>query len=212
MNQTSDSQMYRVSIIILAAGLSSRMGDDNKLLLPYQGKHVLQAVMDEICAIPALEYILVTGHQHNQIANLVSAYPVRVVQNEQYNTGMTSSIQAGIRSASSDSRGYMICLSDMPLIQKEEYEQLLEVFKQHDKNDQPLIVIPEYQHKWGQPKIFSAHFKADILAHKEPNGCKDLILNHQSAHQFAEMSSDHILQDMDSPQAYREILARIPHK
>lgn len=209
MSPIHDNPNYQASIIILAAGLSSRMGTENKLLLPFRGKKILEVVLDEICRISAKEYILVVGHDRKEIEKLAAPYPVTISYNEQYRTGMTASIQAGIRAASSDSKGYMICLSDMPLIQNQEYERLLQTFEQEASIESPKIIIPQYAGTWGHPKIFSHHFKAEILSHQAPNGCKEVIHNNSIHHHILPMPYDHILMDIDSSSAYRAMLARI---
>lgn len=209
MSPIHDNPKYQVSIIVLAAGLSSRMGTTNKLLLPFRNKTVLEAVLDEICQISTQEIILVVGHERNEIEKIAAPYPISIAYNEQYPSGMTSSIQAGVRAASPDSKGYMICLSDMPLIQNHEYKALLDVFHPQVSTEVPQIIIPEYHGTRGQPKIFSHHFKADILSHQAPNGCKEIIHQNSAHHQIVTMPHDHILIDMDSPEAYQAMLARI---
>lgn len=209
MNLIYDNPKYQISIIVLAAGQSSRMGATNKLLLPFRSKTVLETVLDEICKISTLEIILVVGHERSKIEKIAAPYSITIAYNEQYPSGMTSSIQTGIRAASPDSKGYMICLADMPLIQKDEYEALLDVFHPQESTEAPQIIIPEYQGTQGQPKIFSHHFKADILTHQAPNGCKEIINSNSAHHHIVTMPHDHILMDMDSPEAYRAMLARV---
>lgn len=208
MSPIHDNPNYKVSIIILAAGLSSRMGTKNKLLLPFRGKTILEVVLDEICRISAQEYILVVGHERNEIEKLAAPYPFTIAHNKQYINGMTTSIQSGILAASPSSKGYMICLSDMPLIQKQEYERLLQAFEQEASIENPKIIIPQYDGKWGHPKIFSSHFKVDILAHKAPDGCKEIIHNSSANLHIVTMPYDHILMDNDSPSAYQDMLSR----
>ena len=55
--------MIMLSAIVLAAGLSKRMGSANKLLLMYKNKTVIETVVENILAAGIKEVIVVTGHQ-----------------------------------------------------------------------------------------------------------------------------------------------------
>ncbi|HEV3251229.1 MAG TPA: nucleotidyltransferase family protein, partial [Puia sp.] len=111
-----------LSAIVLAAGLSKRMGKANKLLLPYKGKTVIEIVVENILTAGLGEVIVVTGHEEEKLRNALKNLAVDFVHNPRYLTGMTSSIQEGIRPAKG--KGYMICLSDMLLISADEYALL----------------------------------------------------------------------------------------
>ena len=90
------------------------MGKDNKLLLPYNGKTVIATVVENILNAGLEEVIVVTGHEEEKLRMALQDMTVLFAPNPRYLTGMTSSIQEGIRKA--QGKGYMICLSDMVLI------------------------------------------------------------------------------------------------
>jgi len=117
-----------LTVIVLAAGMSRRMGPKNKLLLPFQGKTMLETTLDQLRELQDAEIVVVLGHEAVQIQPLLENLEVKVVLNPDYTCGMTSSIQAGVRAAAERSDGFMICLSDMPLIQTVSYRQLADAF------------------------------------------------------------------------------------
>jgi len=189
-----------VSAILLAAGSSRRMGDINKLLLPWQDQPVITSTTSNLLAAGLQEIIVVTGYEAPRIVDALKGLPLQFVHNPAYEEGMTSSIRSGVRQAAGD--GYMICLADMVMISSAEYSQLASAWEKRYSLDDHCIGIPEYQGQKGNPVILPATLRENILSHPEKEGCRDLVRLHQ-AHQFRiEMPTDHILKDIDRPEDY----------
>lgn len=185
--------------------MSQRMGGENKLLLPFDGKTMLETTLDHILASGTKEIIVVTGYESDKIREVLRNYPVKVVHNPRYAAGMTSSIQAGIRSASHGTDGFMICLSDMPLIAPEIYRNLATVFTEKRQTEERTIVQPFFENTAGNPVIFSSFYKNELLALDYPEGCKPVV---QANRQFVvrvDTGTDAILQDADTPRDFEKI-------
>lgn len=187
-----------VTAIILAAGESRRMGAQNKLLLPLNGKAVIEHVVDHVLESAAGEAIVVLGHEADRIKEQLKTKPVRFVMNHEFHLGMTTSICAGVAAASPQSEGFMICLSDLPFISTQEFTQLIRAFEIASTESKKSIVVPMHQGRRGNPVIFSARFKEEILAHKALQGCKGLIKQHPEAVLEVEIAVDNILKDIDT--------------
>jgi molybdenum cofactor cytidylyltransferase len=155
-----------LSIIVLAAGSSTRMGDQNKMLLPFGDRTVIETTLFEILGARKAEWVL--GRETEKFQELLGSLPVILVQNPDYEKGMTSSIQHGVKIA--NGKGYMICLGDMPLISSDEYNQIQKRFEECVQLDHKCICIPEYKWQRGNPVIFSSYYKQAILQHDEPEG------------------------------------------
>src|SRR5664279_2050298 len=97
-----------VSAAILAAGSSARMGDVNKLLLPFHNKTIIETVTENIIASGIEEVIVVLGYEGKKIQAALQHLPVNFVNNPRYEKGMTTSIQQGIGIANGN--GYMLSL------------------------------------------------------------------------------------------------------
>jgi len=136
-----------LSAIILAAGSSQRMGNRNKMLLPFQNKTVLETTTANILAAGIEELIVVLGNEADQVKAAIKHLPVSVIYNPDYQKGMTSSIQEGIRQAKN--QAYMICLADMVLITPEEYLLLKNSFEEQFKLNPKCICIPIYNNEKG---------------------------------------------------------------
>ena len=105
-----------LSVILLAAGESRRMGERNKLLLPFRESCFLGHIADQILAAKPDELLVVVGHEQERIREALANGPIQFVENPSYAEGMTTSIRAGIQAASPEATGFMICLSDLPFI------------------------------------------------------------------------------------------------
>jgi molybdenum cofactor cytidylyltransferase len=193
------------SAIVLAAGESTRMGAKNKLLLPFGSEPLIAHVVRRIQASRVAEVIVVLGHQAEQVRQALEGLPVRFVTNDRFAEGMTTSIHAGIGAASDRSQGFMICLSDLPLIQTGEYDLLLEAFEQALKQDNHSILVPVYKGQRGNPVLFSVHYRQDILRHEGLMGCQGIVKQNRDRVIEVEMPSDHILKDMDTPEVYAQM-------
>lgn len=193
-----------LSAIVLAAGRSSRMGGPNKLLLPFRGKTILETVLDGLQAAGVGEIILVSGHHREAILGQIAGFPLREVYNPDYASGMTSSIQTGVQVA--QGQGFMICLSDMPLIEATEYALLQGVFLAQLATDPQVICQARFEGAPGNPVVFSAAYRDAILEHGEPEGCKAIVQANARHRVWVDMPAPHVLRDVDYPENYRQLL------
>jgi molybdenum cofactor cytidylyltransferase len=190
------------SAIVLAAGLSSRMGDNNKLLLPYKNKTIIENTLQSIISSPIKEVIIVLGKDYEKITPLIKHLPVQIEMNENFSSGLTSSIQAGILKANGSA--YMLCLADMVLISSEEYKFIYSQFEKALLSDPKVIGVPVYEGKKGNPVVFSSFYKNSILNHIPKDGCKEIVQMNQQHVFNIPMKSDHILRDMDTIADYEK--------
>ena len=188
--------MAKVSAIILGAGLSRRMGKENKLFLPIDGKPMIEWVIERVVASSATEIILVGSALSMGLLKKYEGMGIKLVENLHYQSGMTSSIQEGLTTASGD--GYMICLGDQPAIMTSTYNSLIESFH----NKPTSVVLPFFEGKKGNPVIFPKAIRGEILNHTEPEGCKQII--HENQHQVLKVKTEDpgILMDVDTRADY----------
>jgi molybdenum cofactor cytidylyltransferase len=193
-----------ISAIFLAAGLSSRMEGENKLLMTLNGKTILQLTLESILASEVMEVIVVVGHQQENVRETIerNKYPVKIVENEDYKSGMTSSIQAGIRHASEFCEGYIICMGDMPLLETRHYNSVILGFRKSFIFQKDCIIIPFFDGRRGNPVIFSSAYKSEILAHKKPEGLKEVIEKYPEKVSKIPMETKIRILDIDKKEDY----------
>jgi len=194
-----------VSAILLAAGESKRMGDTDKRFLLYKGKPLVNHVMLNLWNSEQSQVIIVMQDNDNNLLNGQENEQIKVVINPDYQQGMTTSIQAGVAAASDKARGYMICLADQPLITTEDYNYIIETFENTYLSNKKCIIVPFFDQKKGNPVIFSAHYREAILAHKNMEGCKEIIQANKEHIVTIDMPNDHILRDVDTPEDYEKL-------
>jgi molybdenum cofactor cytidylyltransferase len=196
-----------LSTIVLAAGLSKRMGNANKLRLPFGDKSILQATLQNIIEANLGEILVIVGHERDLIENDLEPFKdkIKIVFNEHYESGMTTSIQAGITNSHENTEGYMICLSDMPLLQPFDYQRISNFYFEKKDAHYP-IVQPIYKEQRGNPVIFHPSYKEAILNLTYMEGCKPIVQAHKENVHLIEMSNEAILLDADTPEAYAVLL------
>lgn len=104
-----------VSAILLAAGLSTRFGA-TKQLERLGGEPLVRLALAALLGSHVDEVVVVVGHQARAVAREVIGANARVVFNENYRSGMGSSIKAGLAHLSPRSQAVLICLADQPLL------------------------------------------------------------------------------------------------
>jgi len=196
-----------VSAILLAAGESRRMGEQNKLLLPFRNSTFIAHIADQLLHSEAEEVLVVLGHQAEEVQDVLTGRPLRFVHNPDYPQGMTTSIRAGVRAASPNSQGYMICLSDLPFVEASDYTELIRTFNQLRSESPNVLVRPAWQGKPGNPVLFSSEYRDAILTHPKMEGCRGLIREHAECVRLVEMPNDHTLRDIDTPEEYERFLS-----
>lgn len=135
--------------IVLAAGTSTRLGTP-KQLLELDGRPLLQHVVDAACASSLDEVLIVLGHEA-EIIQVVVALPdtARAVLNEDYETGQSSSLRAGLAAASHRSEAAAILLGDQPGMTPALIDEVIERWR---ATNAP-IVRPTFQGTPGHPVI-----------------------------------------------------------
>ncbi len=198
-----------VSAVLLAAGESRRMGESNKLLLPFRGQSFIAHITAQLLASEIEELLVVTGHEPEAIQQALAGQSVRLVHNPDYVQGMTTSIRTGVQAADPKADGLMICLSDLPFIEASDYTELIRRFQQMDRQEAPVIVRPVYEQQPGNPVLFSSFFREEILAHEKMEGCRGLIKQHRDRVRLVPMPNDHTLRDIDTPDEYERYRSQL---
>ena len=208
-----------ITAILLAAGLSRRMGNENKLLLPFGQSTILTTTLANILSAKIGETLIVVGHEaqnvqatlvadlkkHPLSINAQNASKMTILTNNHYEKGMTTTIQTGVEAAATESVGYMICLSDMPFITPEEYAFLTNEFLKILETNKQAIVQPVFNGRRGNPTIFSSFYRKHILELTYTEGCKPIVQAH-TAHVYAvEMPTDSVLRDIDFRADYEAV-------
>ena len=138
----------RVTAIILAAGLSKRLGR-NKLLLPLGDETVLHKTAKAALASAVSEVILVTGHEEAEVKQAVEGLSVHTTHNPRYAEGQSTSMIAGIEAAPEDAEAYLFVLGDQPLLTPGIVNGLIALYE--ESRPDALVAAPTFQGQAREP-------------------------------------------------------------
>lgn len=191
----------RVAAVVLAAGLSRRMGE-NKLLIEIDGRPLVVRAIDAAIATGLDPVIVVTGHEAEDIRAAIAGRSVTFAHNADFAAGMTGSVKTGIAAVPADCEGAMVFLGDMPDVEPAHIARLLDAF-----NGPTCICVPVRDKKRGHPVLFGrAHF-AEILALAGDVGLNTMVRAYADAVLEIGMDDDGVLTDLDTAEtlaAYRK--------
>ena len=100
MRVNDQALLAAVSAVLLAAGMSQRMGAANKLLLEIGGSPMVHRTAKNILDSGVGELVAVLGYHRQAVADALSALPCRTVDNPQYQDGRMTSVHAGLAAVS----------------------------------------------------------------------------------------------------------------
>jgi CTP:molybdopterin cytidylyltransferase MocA len=136
-----------VSAIVLAAGGGSRFGG-GKLLAKLGGQPIIEAVLDNLREAPVDEIIVVVGADAERLREVCERYGVRIVANEEWERGQSTSVLAGLRA--SGGRAAVVLLGDQPFVGARAVERLVAAFAEGTK-----VAVATYGGKRRNPVLFS---------------------------------------------------------
>ena len=195
-NATASASAGPVALLLLAAGASRRMGRP-KQLLPYHGRTLLRHAAETAVASGCVPMVLVTGALHEALVAEVVDLPVQAVYNAQWETGMASSIRAGLAAlAASRPVAVLIMLCDQPLLTPELLQQLVH----QQRQTQAPIVAAAYGNTLGVPAVFDRTVLPELLKLTGQAGANRLIAGFGPA--VGRVAFPAGLVDVDTPEDY----------
>ena len=182
-----------VTAILLAAGSSRRMGERNKLLLPWHGRTIVETVADALVTGGCEEVVAVLGHQSEAVATALGDRPLRTTHNPRHAEGLASSIAAGVAAAPRADGGYLIALGDMPGLQAATVTALRLAFSAAGAE---AIVVPVTGGRRGNPVVFSHRYAAELRQLEGDVGARSLLTRHREQVVELELSDAGIFTDV----------------
>lgn len=190
-----DAGPRAVAAIVLAAGQSSRMAPQHKLLLPdASGRAMIARVVDHVLASPARPVIVVTGHRADEVRNALAGRAVTFVHASDYADGLSASLRAGIAALPAGA-GALVCLGDMPLVTGAQLTQLIDAY---DPEEGRSIVAPVHAGRVGNPVLWGPAHLPEIAALTGDAGARRLLDRHADAVTRVDLEDDAVLRDFDT--------------
>lgn len=188
--------IMKISCIIMASGMSKRMGN-NKLTLKLNGKMVFEYILDLVKGISFDEIIVVT--RFDEIINYSEKLGFKVVINNKYYLGQSESIRLGTKAAKVHN-DYMFFVADQPSLS---IGTVNDILKEHTGLEKEII-IPYYKGKKGNPILFNNFYRKDLLNLKNDQGGSVIVKENTNHCKVVEIFNDEN-DDIDCIEDYERI-------
>jgi molybdenum cofactor cytidylyltransferase len=186
-----------LSLIVLAAGKSTRMQGRNKLLIRIGRKPMIRRVVESALSSKVDEVIIVLGWEAEKVRHKLRDLPCHFVVNKDYEKGQSSSVKAGLAEIAAGTEAVLILPGDVAMIEPHSTNMVIEMYQ---KRKCP-IVIASHAGRPGHPILLSKELFEEIEMIDEATlGLKSVVSRHESEVQMVETGSENVLRDIDTPE------------
>jgi molybdenum cofactor cytidylyltransferase len=192
----------RVAGVVLAAGLSIRMGC-NKMLLRIAGRSLVRRAVETALSARLDPVLAVVGHDRERVEAELHGLSCTPVRNPEYAAGMNTSLRAGIRALPEDVEGAVVLLGDMPLVDASMVRSLVDLFHR----EQPPLAISTYDGVVAPPIVYGRAL-FDELRTLEASACGKSIVKAHRAEAGELRWPRETLTDLDVPEDLERMRAR----
>ena len=185
-----------VSALVLAAGMSTRMGPTNKLLVDLDGETMVRRVVKAAAGSKVELVVVVTGYQTNEVAAQLKDLACRIVHNPAYEEGLASSLGVGLAALPQTVDATLVVLGDMPRVSSQHINRLVEAYAWSQTKD---IVVPIHKERHGNPVLFGRRYFEQLGALTGDIGGRCLFRQYREQICEVPMEDDAVLLDVDRP-------------
>lgn len=193
----------RVSAVVLAAGQSARMGEP-KQLLRLGDETILQRTLENVRGAAVDEVVLVLGFAADQIRCQIPAQLVdrlKIILNEDFATGMASSLRAGLSAVGARADAALIVLADQPFVRSTTIDVIIHRYRSSNAK----IVIPCYKGKRGNPVLLDRAIFAEAMSLTGDTGCRAIFANHHEGIVEVDVDDEGVVLDIDNQAEYKRL-------
>lgn len=190
--------MKRTGAVIVAAGLSSRMGDF-KPLLKIGNISVIERIIINFKRARVSPIVVVTGHHAEELEKHLSTLEVICVRNEAYaTTEMFDSAKIGFSVIQTQCERTFFTPVDIPLFTDDTVSRMMET--------EAAVVKPVYRESVGHPILISCELLPEIMEHGEQEGLRQAIVQCSEDIRLVAVEDEGILYDADTPKEYQKLV------
>lgn len=193
---------WRFAVVLLAAGQSTRMGD-NKLLLPWKGDVTMVESSASVSAqVSAAQYLAVTGRDADVVSSLVTRFGFQSVANPDPSEGMGSSLRVALQHLTEEIDAIVVCLGDMPLVTTRTIEELIRHF---DPAEGRALCFARYQGQRGNPVVVGRRFFTELSALSGDVGARVLLDRYPHLVSAVDVEDRGVVIDIDDRATYEHL-------
>jgi molybdenum cofactor cytidylyltransferase len=196
-NDGTEEKKKSISAVLLAAGLSRRMGVD-KLSLPWKSRTILEESLRNLCRSSVREVIVVVSEETRKILREVRDERVRIVLNPVPEEGMGGSIREGVTAVIPGRAGILVALGDQPLLDPRTVNCLVRAFVP----GRGQIVLPVFRGRRGHPVLFDRCYRDDLLGLHGDVGGRAIVERFSDRVTEIRTQSEAVIRDFDTWKDY----------
>lgn len=190
--------------VVLAAGISSRMGR-NKLLLPIGGLSLLRRAVATAFDGGLDPVLLVLGHQSERALEELAGLCCTPVLNTEYARGMNSSVRAGISAVPPDAPGVVLMLADMPFVSAGMVRKLIDRYRA----TRAKLVVSIYGEVLAPPIFYRRDLFGDFDDTLDGDGCGKRVVKQHRAQAVEVCWPYSLLTDLDLQEDLDRVRAQL---
>ena len=198
-----------IGAVLLAAGRGERMGGRPKALLELGGVPLVLRQLIALSGAGIDELVIVLGHHAASILPVIESFPVTLVHNPRPDDGQVSSQRLGLAALNPAVDAVLVALADQPLIDVEDITQVVGAFKRRPAGTS--VVVPRVAGDPGNPVIFGAEVREQILAGDANIGCRQWRHAHPEAVSHFDTDNRRFTVDIDTPEDIEDFQRHTGH-
>ena len=188
----------RIAAVVLAAGLSRRMGTP-KMVLPWGETTVIGRVVSVLTQAGIEEVLVITGGARQQVEVALQGMPARVAFNPRFaEDHMTLSLQVGLAALPADVEAALVTLGDQPQIEPAVVQAILQAYFEKRSS----LVVPSYQHHRGHPWLIARELWKDVFALHTPQTLREFLNAHAGQIDYLPVENASVIRDLDTREDY----------
>ena len=188
-----------ISSIVLAAGMSTRMGEP-KALLNWGGQPLIAYQVHQLKAAGADEVIVVLGHRCDDIHRMMKGLPCRVMLNARFHAGRAGSLRIAAKAVNREAETIVITNVDQP----RPAERIQRLIAAHDQKY--AATRASFEGHSGHPVVVSGWLRDELLgADDATDGLRGILRKHTAELNSVEGDALYVL-DVNTPEEYQEAL------
>ena len=183
-----------IKAILLAAGQSKRLKDENKLIKKFKKKTLINYALNSLIKSKVNKIIIVLCYQNNELKKIIKKNKKNIfVINQNFRSGMSTSIKAGLKKISKKEKGFMIVQSDMPFVKSSDINKIYNSIKK----GKFLVHALKFKNRVGNPIGFDISLLSKFKKMKGDAGAKFMVKRLKKRTNFMKVSSSKIFKDFD---------------
>lgn len=192
----------QTAALIVAAGLSSRMGQF-KPMLPLGDSSIIRTIIGKLKSVDCDPIILVTGHRADELTRHLADLGLTTVHNPDFaSTDMFTSVKLGLAVLNPTVERFFFSPGDVPLFSM----KTLQTMSRQMDEDKKSVIIPVHDGRRGHPILIRGALIPRLLTYRGPMGLKGALKTLEEEVGFLKVSDLGITLDADRPQDYQRLL------